>query len=65
MGIAIHKVVRRTNYESAFDPSQLNFTHGVASGDPYPDSVILVWQYCDLHFQPLTKIVDQMFAAIR
>lgn len=43
MGIAIHKVVRRTTYDSAFDPSQLNFTHGVASGDPYPDSVILVW----------------------
>lgn len=42
MGIAIHKVVRRTIYDSAFDPSQLNFTHGVASGDPYPDSVILV-----------------------
>lgn len=42
MGIAIHKVVRRTTYDSAFDPSQLNFTHGVASGDPYPDSVILV-----------------------
>jgi alkaline phosphatase D len=43
MGIAIHKVVRRSNYDSPFDPSQLNFTHGVASGDPYPDSVVLVW----------------------
>lgn len=42
MGIAIHKVVRRSNYDSPFDPSQLNFTHGVASGDPYPNSVVLV-----------------------
>jgi len=42
MGIAIHKVVRRTNYASPFNASQLNFTHGVASGDPYPNSVILV-----------------------
>lgn len=42
MGIAIHKVVRRTNNASPFNPSQLNFTHGVASGDPYQDSVILV-----------------------
>lgn len=42
MGIAIHKVVRRSTLDSPFDPSQLNFTHGVASGDPYSDSVILV-----------------------
>ena len=42
MGIAIHKVVRRSNYASPFNASQLNFTHGVASGDPYPDSVVLV-----------------------
>lgn len=27
--------------EVPYEPSQLNFTHGVASGDPYPDSVIL------------------------
>jgi len=44
MGIAIHKVVRRTNYASPFNASQLNFTHGVASGDPYANSVILVSQ---------------------
>lgn len=25
----------------AYRPSDLNFTHGVASGDPYPNSVIL------------------------
>lgn len=42
MGIAIHKVVRRNNLKERFDPNQLNFTHGVASGDPYPHSVILV-----------------------
>jgi len=42
MGIAIHKVVRRSNYATPFNASQLNFTHGVASGDPYSDSVILV-----------------------
>jgi alkaline phosphatase D len=35
LGISIRKVVRRN------DPADLNFTHGVASGDPYPDSVIL------------------------
>lgn len=27
--------------DSAYDPAELNFTHGVASGDPYPNSVIL------------------------
>jgi phosphodiesterase/alkaline phosphatase D-like protein len=42
MGIAIHKVVRRSNLNEPFNSSALNFTHGVASGDPYPHSVILV-----------------------
>jgi alkaline phosphatase D len=42
MGIAIHKVVRRNVLTARFSPSQLNFTHGVSSGDPYADSVILV-----------------------
>jgi alkaline phosphatase D len=41
LGISIHKVVKRNDPRSAFDASTLNFTHGVASGDPYPDSVIL------------------------
>lgn len=27
--------------EPPYDPRTLKFTHGVASGDPYPDSVIL------------------------
>lgn len=41
MGISIRKVVKRNDYQSPWDPAKLNFTHGVASGDPYPDSVIL------------------------
>lgn len=41
LGIAIHKVVKRNDPSAAYQSSQLNFTHGVASGDPYPDSVIL------------------------
>lgn len=45
MGIAIHKVVRRSDLTTRFDPGQLNFTHGVASGDPYHNSVIL-WTRC-------------------
>lgn len=45
LGISVHRVVKRGNPGSAFDPSNLHFTHGVASGDPYPDSVIL-WTRC-------------------
>lgn len=41
MGISLHKVNKRNDPSTAFTPSQLNFTHGVASGDPYSDSVIL------------------------
>ncbi|KAF2203455.1 hypothetical protein GQ43DRAFT_479007 [Delitschia confertaspora ATCC 74209] len=41
LGISIHKVVKRNDPKSPWDPTQLNFTHGVASGDPYPHSVIL------------------------
>lgn len=41
LGIAIHKVARRSDPGEPQDPSKLNFTHGVASGDPYHDSVIL------------------------
>lgn len=41
MGIALHKVNKRNTPNKKFTASQLNFTHGVASGDPYPDSVIL------------------------
>ncbi|KAF2194894.1 hypothetical protein K469DRAFT_774925 [Zopfia rhizophila CBS 207.26] len=41
LGISIHKVVRRNDPQSPWNPAKLNFTHGVASGDPYPNSVIL------------------------
>ena len=43
LGISIPIVSRRSYKRDAiaYQPSQLNFTHGVASGDPYPDSVII------------------------
>ncbi|KAM0713864.1 hypothetical protein Q7P37_010826 [Cladosporium fusiforme] len=41
LGIALHKVNKRNTPDKQFKPSDLNFTHGVASGDPYSDSVIL------------------------
>lgn len=41
LGVSISKVARRTYGASPWDPQKLNFTHGVASGDPYEDSVIL------------------------
>jgi alkaline phosphatase D len=41
LGISIHKVVKRNDPAASYPASSLNFTHGVASGDPYPDSVIL------------------------
>lgn len=41
MGISLRKVNKRNTPEKRFTASQLNFTHGVASGDPYSDSVIL------------------------
>lgn len=41
LGVSISKVARRTYGTSPWDPQKLNFTHGVASGDPYEDSVIL------------------------
>jgi alkaline phosphatase D len=41
LGIDVPKIARRTTQSSYWDASQLTFTHGVASGDPYPDSVIL------------------------
>ena len=56
MGIAIHKVVRRSNYDNPFNASQLNFTHGVASGDPYPDSVIL-WTRCSPQYEDVDSNV--------
>lgn len=41
----MRKVVKRNDPSCGFTPDQLNFTHGVASGDPYPNSVIL-WTRC-------------------
>jgi alkaline phosphatase D len=41
LGIAIHKVAKRNEAGTCFSDSQLKFTHGVASGDPFAHSVIL------------------------
>lgn len=41
LGISIHRVVKRNDPQTSIDASALNFTHGVASGDPYPNSIIL------------------------
>lgn len=46
LGISLYKVVRRHDQTiRSIDASSLNFTHGVASGDPYANSVIL-WTRC-------------------
>jgi alkaline phosphatase D len=45
LGISVRKVVKRHVERQATPASQLNFTHGVASGDPFPNSVIL-WTRC-------------------
>ncbi|GAB1320947.1 Alkaline phosphatase [Madurella fahalii] len=43
LGIDVPAVSRRCVKRGAvpYQPSELNFTHGIASGDPYPDSIIL------------------------
>jgi len=43
LGIDVPQVSRRSMKRGnvAYAAEDLNFTHGVASGDPYPDSVIL------------------------
>ncbi|KAL8359046.1 hypothetical protein RB598_007752 [Gaeumannomyces tritici] len=41
LGVSIRKVAARHYANSPWDPAALNFSHGVASGDPYQDSVIL------------------------
>lgn len=41
LGVAIHKVNKRHAGNVPRQAAQLNFTHGTASGDPYPHSVIL------------------------
>jgi alkaline phosphatase D len=41
LGVSINRVAKRTYTTPHWSPAQLNFTHGVASGDPLDDSVIL------------------------
>ncbi|KAF3919124.1 hypothetical protein ABW21_db0207104 [Orbilia brochopaga] len=41
LGISIRRVAKRTEPGASYSPDKLNFTHGVASGDPYATSVIL------------------------
>ena len=41
LAISMPKVLKRQAGSSYMSPAMLNFTHGVASGDPYPGSVIL------------------------
>ncbi|MCJ1270167.1 hypothetical protein MMC22_010063 [Lobaria immixta] len=41
LGVAIHKVNKRHDGSPPLHAAELNFTHGIASGDPYPHSVIL------------------------
>ncbi|TGJ84803.1 hypothetical protein E0Z10_g3963 [Xylaria hypoxylon] len=41
LGVSISRVAKRTYTTPHWDPNHLNFTHGVASGDPSDDSVIL------------------------
>jgi alkaline phosphatase D len=41
IGVSIRKVAARNTPSAAWNSSQLNFTHGVASGDSYDTSVIL------------------------
>lgn len=45
LGISIHKVNKRNEGSPPVDAKSLNFTHGVASEDSYPESVIL-WTRC-------------------
>ena len=42
LGISVPKVIKRSDLKtSPVDPKELEFTHGIASGDPHADSVIL------------------------
>ena len=45
LGISIRRVVKRHNPLQRRQSIQYSFTHNVASGDPYPNSVIL-WTRC-------------------
>ena len=41
LGISLPSVMRRNIAGTSFAAKDLKFTHGVASGDPYPESIIL------------------------
>jgi alkaline phosphatase D len=41
LGIDLPKLAKRNIAPRSWSAAKLNFTHGVASGDPYPTSVIL------------------------
>lgn len=41
LGVSINRVAKRTHATPHWSPSQLSFTHGIASGDPSDDSIIL------------------------
>ena len=41
LGVALKEIHKRADSSSSYQSTQLNFSHGVASGDPYPHSVIL------------------------
>lgn len=42
LGISIPKITKRSSsVQQKWDPADLNFTHGTASGDPYAHSVLL------------------------
>lgn len=41
MDLVQRRSLAKRDESPAYEPSQLNFTHGVASGDPYTDSVVL------------------------
>lgn len=41
LGISLPSVYKRGTPGTSFNPADLSFTHGIASGDPYPHSIIL------------------------
>ena len=45
LGVSIHKINKRHAGSPSQNAASLNFTHGVASGDPYSTSIIL-WTRC-------------------
>ncbi|EER36789.1 alkaline phosphatase [Histoplasma capsulatum H143] len=58
LGISIPKVLKRSDPLVEYSVDNLEFTHGIASGDPYPNSVIL-WTRC----APSTDNVNESVAS--